>query len=436
MRRIALVVGVAAIVLGCGQASFGQGFQGGLRGAIRDAGGGVPGAAITLTNENTNLARTTLTNAQGEYAFAAVEPGTYRVKVGLTGFKTIERAGVRVGTQSFLILDLTLEVGSIEESITVSGQTPLIETANASHGTVLDWAALETLPAPGRAAFLMAVSIPTVDAIRRRSVQPAAGPDRMRRCCRSAAARAAATTTRSTASRSPTSSTARWPTRPWRRSTTSRCRCTPTTRRWDAPAAACSTRRMRSGTNMFRRHRVLPDASALGPGEQLLQRARGPAKARERVLPRRRRRRRSDYPEQDVLLFCRRELPRHPVAQRVDHIPDRRGAAGRLLPADQLGGPAGDHLRPSDAAAVSRQRHPRAPDQSGRRGDRWLPAAARHRRRQRHQQLYAHGRDQQPLPAGIHVQSRAQVQRQGVADRLLPVQPHRRAGCELLRGRD
>ena len=83
-------------------------------------------------------------------------------KSGSPDSRLIERAGVRVGTQSFLILDLTLEVGSIEESITVSGQTPLIETANASHGTVLDRAALETLPAPGRAAFLMAVSIPTV----------------------------------------------------------------------------------------------------------------------------------------------------------------------------------------------------------------------------------------------------------------------------------
>ena len=80
----------------------------------------------------------------------------------MNGFKTIERSAVRIGTQSFLVLDLALEVGSLEESITVSGQTPLIETANASHGTVLDRTMLETLPAPGRAAFLMAVSIPTV----------------------------------------------------------------------------------------------------------------------------------------------------------------------------------------------------------------------------------------------------------------------------------
>ena len=86
----------------------------------------------------------------------------------------------------------------------------------------------------------------------------------------------------------------------------------------------------------------------------------GRPKPDERVLPRGRRRRRSDRPEQDVLLLRRRELPRHPVAQRVDRVPDRRGAPGRLLAADQFGGPAGHHLRPADAAAVLRQHHPRA----------------------------------------------------------------------------
>jgi hypothetical protein len=162
MRRLAFVIGIGMAAIACAGSAWAQGFQGGLRGAIKDAGGAVPGATVTLTNEATNLARSALTNAEGEYAFAAVEPGTYKVKVSLQGYKTIERSGVRIGTQTFLVLDQTLEVGTIEEAITVSAQTPLVETANASHGTVLDRQALETLPAPGRSAFLMAISIPTV----------------------------------------------------------------------------------------------------------------------------------------------------------------------------------------------------------------------------------------------------------------------------------
>ncbi len=162
MRRLVLVVGFVGILLAVGEDGYGQGFQGGVRGAIRDSGGAVPGAAVSLTNEDTGLSRSALTNTLGEYAFASVEAGTYKIKIALQGYKTIERSGVRVGTQSFLVLDQSLEVGAIEESVTVSVQTPVVETANASHGAVLDRVTLETLPSSGRAAFLMAASLPTV----------------------------------------------------------------------------------------------------------------------------------------------------------------------------------------------------------------------------------------------------------------------------------
>jgi trimeric autotransporter adhesin len=159
--RAALVVS-AVLVLVTSQLAAGQGFQGGLRGSLKDAGGVVPGVEVTLTNEQTNIKRSTVTNERGEYVFANVDPGNYAVKATLQGYKSIDRGAIRIGTQQFLTLDLTLEVGAVEESITVTGAAPLIETANASQGTVLDSEALQTLPAPGRAAFLIGVSIPTV----------------------------------------------------------------------------------------------------------------------------------------------------------------------------------------------------------------------------------------------------------------------------------
>src|SRR5262245_38672927 len=86
--------------------AFAQGFQGGLRGAVRDAGGAVvPGVEITLTNEGTNLSRSAISNESGGYSFAALEPGTYKLKGALTGFKTIELSGIRIGTQEFVTLD-------------------------------------------------------------------------------------------------------------------------------------------------------------------------------------------------------------------------------------------------------------------------------------------------------------------------------------------
>jgi hypothetical protein len=163
LRRLALVVMVVGGVLVFGKSTAaGQGFHGGVRGAVQDAGGAVPGAAVSLTNEATSVSRTALSNSLGEYAFASVEPGTYTIKIALQGYKTVERPGIRVDTQSFLVLDHKLEVGALEESVTVSVQTPVVETANASHGGVLDRVALETLPSSGRAAFLMAASMPTV----------------------------------------------------------------------------------------------------------------------------------------------------------------------------------------------------------------------------------------------------------------------------------
>src|SRR5690349_3191794 len=159
--RAALILG-ALLVVSTAAAVFGQGFQGGLRGSVKDSGGVLPGVEVTLTNEGTNINRSTVTNERGEYVFAAVEPGTYKLKIALQGYKTIEQGGIRIGTQQFLTLDQTMEVGRIEENVTVTGAAPLIETSNASTGTVLDNAALQTLPSAGRAAFLVGTTVPTV----------------------------------------------------------------------------------------------------------------------------------------------------------------------------------------------------------------------------------------------------------------------------------
>src|SRR5262249_13117256 len=151
MRFRAALVFAAILAVAVAASAFGQGFQGGLRGAIKDPGGVLPGVEVTLTNEGTNIARSTVTNERGEDVFASVEPGTYKLKVALQGYKTVEQGALRIGTQQFLTLDLTMDVGRIEENVTVTGQSPLIETSNASQGTVLDNMALETLPSSGRA---------------------------------------------------------------------------------------------------------------------------------------------------------------------------------------------------------------------------------------------------------------------------------------------
>jgi trimeric autotransporter adhesin len=163
MRRSAAFVVIGALLLLPGVVGAGaQTFTGSVRGEVKDANGILPGATVTLINEATNVSRDTATNEVGQYAFPAVTPGTYTLKVTLTGYKTHERKGLTVATQQAVALDVALELGTIQESITVTGESPLIDTSTASTGSVLDRKALETLPAAGRAAYLMAVSVPTV----------------------------------------------------------------------------------------------------------------------------------------------------------------------------------------------------------------------------------------------------------------------------------
>src|SRR2546425_2768176 len=219
-----------------------QSFQGGLRGAVKDANGVIPGAGVTLINEATNVQRGTVSNQVGEYVFAAVLPGTYTVRTVLTGFKTFERKGLAIGTQQFITLDLLMEIGTVEESISVTANSPLIETSNASTGEVLDKKTLEALPALNRNAYMTAVTtVPTViatgnpyfsrmeDQSNGSLLSLGGGPG-------------APTITCSTGCRTRILRTGPRRFLPRRRSKRSKCRSTLTTPRWADPAAASSIR--------------------------------------------------------------------------------------------------------------------------------------------------------------------------------------------------
>src|SRR5580765_4118723 len=154
---------LAAVVLSAFPISLhAQSSQGGLRGVVKDQQGVIPGVTVTMINDANGVSRDTVTNGVGEYSFPAIEPGTYTVKATVQGYKTFERKAVPVSVQQFVGLDITLEIGALEETITVTGESPLIETTNASTGDVLDTKTLESIPSPGRSVFLMANLTPTV----------------------------------------------------------------------------------------------------------------------------------------------------------------------------------------------------------------------------------------------------------------------------------
>lgn len=154
---------VLAGALHCAALLPAQTFQGGVRGIVRDAAGAVvPRVELFLENAGTGVSRTTASNAVGEYSFANVQPGAYVLRAELEGFAPFVREGLSVGISSFLVADVTLSVGGVEETVTVTVETPLIEHGTASLASTIDRSQLEALPSPGRNVFIMAVTTPNV----------------------------------------------------------------------------------------------------------------------------------------------------------------------------------------------------------------------------------------------------------------------------------
>src|SRR6187431_1523291 len=160
-RTVRGVVVAIALLLGSGVASA-QTYQGGMRGVVKDGQGIVPGVEVTLTNEATNAVRAVVTNEVGEYSFPGVLPGTYTVRVALAGFKTEERRGLPIATQQTITMDFTLEVGALEEQITVRATAPVVERSTASVATTMTAAQITAIPLFGRNTFYTAVATPGV----------------------------------------------------------------------------------------------------------------------------------------------------------------------------------------------------------------------------------------------------------------------------------
>jgi hypothetical protein len=134
-----------------------------IAGSVTDpSGAGVPGVTIEATNQATNQTRTTLSGEAGLYTIPLLPPGRYRIKASLTGFNGLTREGVTVSVAETALVDLSLKVGQMSESLTVIGETPLIETGNATLGIVIDEKKVVDLPLNGRNFAQLGTLIPGV----------------------------------------------------------------------------------------------------------------------------------------------------------------------------------------------------------------------------------------------------------------------------------
>lgn len=122
-----------------------------VTGQLRDAtGAAVPGVEITVRNTQTNVVRTVITNEEGLYVVPALNPGSYEVKASKTGFKTATRAAFDLQVQQTARVDFTLDVGQVSESVEVSASATLLNTEDATVGTVIEQKRITDLPLNGR----------------------------------------------------------------------------------------------------------------------------------------------------------------------------------------------------------------------------------------------------------------------------------------------
>jgi hypothetical protein len=136
-----------------------------LLGTITDASGAaVPGVTVQASNLGTNVVREATTDFGGAYSIPNLPPGNYRVRATKEGFQAARVESVTLQVEQAARLDLKLEVGNITETVNVSASATVLQTENASVGTVIDAAKIVDLPLNGRNFIQLAQLIPGVQA--------------------------------------------------------------------------------------------------------------------------------------------------------------------------------------------------------------------------------------------------------------------------------
>ncbi|HQU93712.1 MAG TPA: carboxypeptidase-like regulatory domain-containing protein, partial [Pyrinomonadaceae bacterium] len=158
-RFLVLTLVVALFALGASA----QSFTATLVGKVSDPGGAiVPGATVTVTKVDTNQTRTATTNDGGEYLISQLAPGTYKVTIGASGFKSTINQNVVLETDITRRVDVKLDVGSISESVTVEAEPPVVNTESSEKAEVITPRQVQDLPLNGRNYTDLALLVPGV----------------------------------------------------------------------------------------------------------------------------------------------------------------------------------------------------------------------------------------------------------------------------------
>ncbi len=162
MGRMCAVVALL-ILIGFAPAGAQTGSTGGINGKVVDnTGGALPGVNITISSPALMGTRTTVTNEEGAYRFPAVPPGEYTIVYELAGFQTVRREGIRVTIGFTATVNPEMGMASLQETVTVTGQSPVVDSQSTTMTTTFDKAVMNDMPIGSRDFWGLLAQTPSV----------------------------------------------------------------------------------------------------------------------------------------------------------------------------------------------------------------------------------------------------------------------------------
>src|SRR5207245_4689883 len=147
----------------CAQLAFAQVNTATISGTVHDASGAVlPGVGVAIRNQDTGISRTVTTNETGRYSAPALGLGNYQVTAQLQGFQSQVRSGIALTVGREAVVDFTLAVGAVTQTVEVTGEAPLIELSKANLGGLVADGTIREMPRKSRSWDTLAYTIPGV----------------------------------------------------------------------------------------------------------------------------------------------------------------------------------------------------------------------------------------------------------------------------------
>lgn len=143
---------VAAIVLSITPAALrAQSSAASLSGTVSDSTGAVvPGARVQLRNVDTNIEQSTATGSSGVFSMVNIAPGDYAIDVRKDGFEAVHETGITLLVNQGAVLNFSLKVGNVQQSVTISAETASVQSSTAELGAVIEAKSVNSLPLNGR----------------------------------------------------------------------------------------------------------------------------------------------------------------------------------------------------------------------------------------------------------------------------------------------